>query len=232
MTGKERSILFSGPMVAAILAGRKSETRRIVRPQPLGLPEHAVGYALVPEGSWPAELHVLGAGGKYIGRSDAKPYAMPGDRLWVRETWREVGELSECTGPDDVIYRATASEEDLAMTTRWRPSIFMPRWASRLTLDVVSVRAERLQAIDASGVLAEGLCKVSKDSGQTWRYGQADSDGWPGSDDHGWPWSAWERDPLAAFAKGWDGINGARAPWSSNPWVWVIAFDRVDADGG
>lgn len=112
-----------------------------------------------------------------------------------------------------------------------RESPIMPRQASRIALDVLSVGIERLQAIGADDVAAEGLRKITKD-GSLWKWGIPDRDGLPGTDDHGWPWRKWDVDPRAAFARGWDDINGARGhTWESNPWVWVVSFRRAGETG-
>ncbi len=174
---RERPILFSGPMVRAILDGRKTQTRRVITPQ--------------PDGDFPFRQRC--------------PYGKPGDRLWVRETWTH--EDSWCSGvdceqPSHVYHRATESYPD---SMRWRPSIFMPRWASRIDLEVVSVRVERLQEIGEDDAKAEGV--------EPSRAGQD------------------ERGPVktyrTGFVRAWDTINGKRAPWVSNPWVWVVEFREV-----
>lgn len=104
----------------------------------------------------------------------------------------------------------------------WTSPIFMPRWASRLTLEVTDVRAERLQDINEADVRAEGLSTVTKD-GRLWKWGMPDRDGLPGTDNHGWPWTDWEKDPRQAFRKLWNSINGAGA-WEANPWVAAYSF--------
>ena len=86
---------------------------------------------------------------------------------------------------------------------------------------------QRLHEITEDGALAEGLRKLSKDGGVTWKFGMSDRDGWPGTDDYGWPWAEWSQDHMDAFAKAWDRINGKRATWASNPWVWALTFRRV-----
>lgn len=134
----------------------------------------------------------------------ACPYGAPGDRLWVRETWR----MDQHGKGSNVIYAADLDERFRGGKGPWRPSIFMPRSASRITLEITSVRVERLQDITEKDIIAEGVT-VDVAAKMT-----------------GIPWSslptlhhAWEA--------GWDFINGKRAPWASNPWVWVISFRRV-----
>lgn len=145
---KTRPILFSGPMVRAILEGRKTQTRRVVKPQPA----HCADLPM----------------GKDLTFASACPYGQPGDRLWVRETWA-VGTLfdyvrpsllpkPDCESKLAVDYAANPRRiwhsEDQG---RWRPSIHMPRWASRITLEITSVRVERLQDISHKDAIAEGL---------------------------------------------------------------------------
>lgn len=147
----ERPIIFSADMVRAILDGRKTQTRRVAK------------YVL--------DTDML-RGGAYFGKEQQEarcPYGAPGDRLWVRERWRVVERQLTRSGPPSCLldYAADPGSPELtpadpgvarryATNERWRPSIHMPRWASRLTLEVVSVRVERVQAIGARDALAEG----------------------------------------------------------------------------
>lgn len=199
---KERPILFSGPMVRAILAGRKTQTRRLVRN-----PARLDGLMLAgEEGEW-------------------SPYGRPGDRLWVKETFRYVLNDSSPHEPvpkrnpfiGGVYYKADphswlTNREELA-GWRWRPSIFMPRWASRITLEVTEVRVQRLQEITPDDARAEGVVTEAKST-----------------DWHGDQTQHLTHDvacAVEAFERLWDEINGKRAPWSSNPFVWAITFRRV-----
>ena len=213
---EERGILFNGEMVRAIIDGRKTQTRRVVKPQPplrwskvrwIDLLRCAWAYM------WPnADKHVVKC-----------PYGQPGDRLWVRETCR-AEELE--SGLDGVRYRADmafveiensqlASErwcslarEVGADVLKWRPSIHMPRWASRITLEVVSVRVERVQEITPEDAEAEGIALTAKEQASTN--------------------SASKFCPKFRFL--WDSINVKRGyGWAVNPWVWVVEFKRVDA---
>ena len=176
---RERGIIFSGESVRAIFAGRKTTTRRVVKPRPtLVLDAKASVAAFVDRRLTP------------MGERDVLvrcPYGAPGDQLWVRETWR---------GGDDTLdtvnYRADADGFDQFALT-WRSPIFMPRRFSRLTLEITSVRVERLQEITEEDVVREGL---------TERLSLRDG-----------------------FADGWDSLNGKRAPWESDPWVWAIGFE-------
>lgn len=199
----DRPILFSAPMVRALLDGRKTQTRRILKPQP----------ELLPNGTW----HVFNSGGGTVGVETADmPAVAPdyvryevGDRLWVRETWAPVDAIKH-NDPgtqalaDNGFYRADQSVHDDEITT-WKPSIFMPRWASRLTLIVIDVRVQRLQDCNDSDAIAEGVT------------------GSPGIDidiDGFW----WPNQPKKRYRELWDRINGAGA-WEANPWVVAIIFE-------
>lgn len=173
----EHPIVFSRPMLCAILAGRKTQTRRIVR----------------THGGLPC------------------PYGVPGDTLWVREAHR-IWWDGHSVGGVVVEYRADGVQRPVAgyrahhgtvrvdggvladetqSNTHWRPPIYMPHAACRLVLVLESLRVERLQAISEEDAIAEG------------------------------------HENRAAFAVGWDVLNGKRAPWSDNPWVWVLGFRRA-----
>ena len=134
---KERPILFSGPMVRAILDGRKTQTRRVVKPQPDWIRPRvsddgiAHGYC----GSGPTD-------------GIKCPYGTVGDRLWVRESWAKSGEVGDATE-----YRADNPDP---IGAKWRPSIHMPRWASRIDLEITGIRVERLQEISERDAMAEG----------------------------------------------------------------------------
>lgn len=205
-----RPILFSAPMVRAILAGTKSQTRRIAR-----LTDSARVKAIGSAKNWHCDDPEAVA---------ACPYGVPGDELWVRETWGlhqpydltdwHHGHVSDRASVDEweVDYRADWAQDHAP--NHWRPSIHMPRWASRLTLKVTGVRVERLQAISAKDILAEGVVARRHDS----EFGPQ-------------PVSAFDgkayMDLVSLWATGWDTINGKRAPWASNPWVWVVTFRRL-----
>lgn len=205
-TVKERPILFSLPMVLAILDGRKTQTRRPVKPQiPADAREVAFWWhgALPEETSAPAGVYYSIPSGL---RSQPCPYGKPGDRLWVRETWARSSDYDGqvLLGTDcRVLYRA----DDGIQPSRWRPSIFMPRWASRITLEITGVRVERLQQIRETDAVAEGYQATQNARGE-------------GSTARDWFWHLW------------DSINGERYPWSSDPWVWVIEFRKLENHGG
>lgn len=158
---KERPILFSGEMVRAILDGRKTQTRRAMKPQPKQINSSYWGWA---RKSVFLHRHRLGSGfPEWIQRC---PYGKPGDRLYVRETWgisHHGGATIKGTPHDPyVLYRATNSEptgdelENQWEPFKWRPSIHMPRWASRILLEITDVRVERLQDISEEDARAEG----------------------------------------------------------------------------
>jgi hypothetical protein len=231
---KERGILFSARMVRAILAGQKSQTRRIVKPR-----------EGVVTGTNPDGLPIVSSGG---GRGFNavchevmdSPYGVVGDRLWVRETWRswERRCIEENDHPDEepcsehchqvyVAYAATPRtgfrpkpdralityldehtplERDRQLLGPWKPAIHMPRAFSHITLEVTRVRVERLQDITEEDARAEGVSDVRAAE--------------PGPPFEGAP-------HRKLFSWLWDEINEDRAPWSSNPFVWVVEFKRV-----
>lgn len=231
---KERPILFSAPMVIALLSSRKTMTRRIVKPQPEDCMVGITGLFRHPNRL-----------GKYIGETERVlcPYGKPGDRLWVRETWR-IGAWNENSGgeiavdyladnhsrrdwlqvPDADTFEKywlqscddcdkAGIKTDGAGQYHWepgqspcrtRPSIFMPRWASRILLEITNVRVERLQDISEEDAMAEGVQLLKTQSAL----------------DRG----VWAH----RYAQLWETING-HGSWDVNPWVWVIEFKVVTA---
>lgn len=226
---KERPLLFSAPMVRALLAGTKTQTRRVLRPQPIDSMfnppnDGEVGNIylcpdiLAPqtrvfvERTNPGCYHNMGSRAFAEKKS---PYGQPGDRLWVRETWAPVDEnympadLSQATA---LVYRADGllvpNQRDMEIraifscncgapldSIKWRPSIFMPRIASRILLEITGVRVERLQDISEADALAEGV------SAPAWC----------------------ETDGRSLYRDLWEKINGDGS-WDANPWVWVVEF--------
>lgn len=182
----ERPILFSGAMVRAILAGTKTQTRRVVKP---GRLVRFTKDVIELRGD-PAWLPC--------------PYGRPGDRLWVRETWGYNPDFPGLLG--HACYRADAGHEHDGI--RWRPSIHMPRAASRIMLDVTGVRVERLQSITNRDALAEGI--VATHGG----YGLPDG-------------SHFHCDaPSISYTSLFESINGPGSV-EADPWVWVIEFKRA-----
>lgn len=196
-----KPIIFSGPMVRALLAGNKTQTRRIMKPQPDDDARITMGEIGTSRGV--AYIGNAMSGG--IVTRVPCPYGKPGDYLWVRESWADAADASarafDC-GTFWPQYRATSHE---SLVTRWRPSIHMPRWASRLTLHITDVRVERLQEINEEDSKAEGV--------ESRAYPAADG-GWIAYDDGKW---------ADGFAALWESIHGAGS-WNQNPWVWVISF--------
>lgn len=191
---KEKPILFSGPMVRAILDGHKTQTRRVVNPQPA--PCWSIEPVEIVNGNWSSR----GC------RSDLKcPYETRG-LLWVRETWGWIGDHHH---KDHRSIYWKADRDDWMKTRKWRPSIFMPRWACRLTLEIASVRVERLQSMTFNDWVAD-FCpsSVERESALETFVGDAN-----------------RRRMAKDF---WDSINAKRGfGWDKNPWVWVISFKRV-----
>jgi hypothetical protein len=225
---RERPILFSGAMVRAILAGRKTMTRRVV---PIGWRGRRAGIEFVGGRGMEDDPESWGYADEYgdyytLANGDPLyvipcPYGQRGDRLWVRETWAAHG--------DYVAYRADGEDAG----TRWRPSIFMPRWASRITLEVTGVRVERLQAITEEDARAEGVEPAMY--AESWSAYDPTTEGYPTffAEPEAGRYENVRHHPakpmettLEAFRRLWNEINGKRAPWDSNPWVWVVSFRR------
>lgn len=234
---KERPILFSSEMVRAILEGRKTQTRRVVKKIPCQCSEwmpHEISKT-TPEGYQEAGHSGLWSCQCCTDTPRECPYGKPGDRLWVRETWlpdppQTDIEFDYCLysdgenhnfdalpkkykNPKHIIYKASWDDTPL----RWIPSIFMPRWASRITLEIVNIRVEKVQEIGEEDAWSEGV------GGGV--MGRFDIDG------------------RVLFKDLWDSINAKKGlvfedefgtisssgiySWVFNPWVWVIEFKRV-----
>lgn len=225
---RERPILFSEPMVRAILAGHKTQTRRVVKPQPQEGSNPASGPWVWWNGAnGPSQRAVAGCVSIAAFAAEMvqySPYGQPGDRLWVRETFCHVDDR-EYGGDQWYDYRATPKygpespagwdrdQREDPDCARWHPSIHMPRAASRLTLEVTEVRVERLQDISSADAWQEGV----RPDGVRAHAGE-------GIADHPDPEGA----TLDAFFALWDSINAERGfDVASNPWVWVIGFRRT-----
>ena len=197
----ERPILFSGPMVRAILEGRKTQTRRVLKPSAYLRRYNDERRLNLSEAQLlDAKAHAARVN---IGRGLPSPCGAPGDTLWVRETWAPSRFKA---GDPNYAYRADGEREGVG---RWRPSIHMPRRASRLTLRIKSVRVERLQEISQGDAQAEGLSGPMIDAELDAIVNQIGLA------------------PSKAFRALWDSINEKSHPWASNPWVWVVEFERV-----
>ena len=197
-----KPILFSGEMVRAILDGRKTQTRRVIKPQP----------AFVANYYESGKKRTAWSGGSSDPKLLKCPYGQTGDLLWVRETWASHKYMDD-TKPSDftagaqmlpVWYRADNVQSD--ERGNWRPSIFMPRWASRITLRVAGVSVDRVQDMSDEDCINEGM----------WMYSPNNAGPAP------------EILSRGDFAELWDSINAKRGyAWDSNPWVWVVEFEVV-----
>lgn len=223
---RERPILFSGPMVRAIFADQKRQTRRIIQPQP----------------RWDATVAAWRWNQKTL--DDFKRYR-PGDRLWVREAWRVTSRLDDLAPREISLANVVQYEADPAhrlggLAGRLRPGMFMPRWASRLSLDVTGERLGRAQAISDADIAAEGVTveavRALWEGATRKRRREAclcvdeplidlTADG------AGVPYESFEdASPHDLWAIAWTLING-RASWDANPWVWVVEFEPTSQRG-
>jgi hypothetical protein len=199
---KDRPILFSGPMVQALLNGSKTQTRRIVKPQPDWTPEVHSTEVYGPF-VWP----MAGAGrGHQCGAPLTKlPYGMRGDLLVVRETFRLPAEFDDrkltLVRPDVPVWYEADGRADEGWG-KTRVSIHMPRWASRLTLEITEVRVERLNAISEADATAEGVLTWARERTMMEYSGKSDA---------------------LLYRELWAQINGTES-WDANPWVWAVSF--------
>ena len=218
---RERPILFNGDMVRAILEGRKTQTRRIVKNQPCGgwafdgvygritspHPQRGKFGAFLRRGvgtSWP-ELGILPC-----------PYGSPEDQLWVKETFAEPNDqvtIYRANWREDAITRGLDNIPKDDSGIRWKPSIYMPRWASRITLEITNIRVERLNDISEEDAIAEG---IERESGEYEGYFR----------DYREP-DAITKHARLSYMGLWESINGAGS-WGINPWVWVIEFRKLE----
>lgn len=215
---KTRPIIFSGPMIQPIREGKKTQTRRVVK----------IPWDACMECDEAPTPHPKGDGGMGIFGSDPYlrigycerneklggrircPYGRVGDRLWVRETWG-LHDTEPSDGPENaqIYYRSTDGERHDLRYQKWRPSIFMPRWASRITLEITGVRVERLQEVSGFDARDEGYPKETYDA-DIMHFGG------------GKKTRKWFRDL-------WDSINAKRGfGWDKNPWVWVVEFRKCE----
>ncbi len=236
---KDRPILFSGPMVKAILECRKTQTRRVVK-------LNMSGRVQLSKRQWHIDdpNAVLGC-----------PYGQPGDRLWVKETWaawssiddREADEvLGNCESlvgrgisRGHISYRADPQMH----ADKWRPSIFMPRWASRVTLEITGVRVERLNDISEADAIAEGIDPLFTEEKINERpdlaecrcqwlnylwHGHFGKHGMGNTKSDRWAhqFSSYTN-AVGSYSSLWESINGPGS-WDANPFVWVIEFRGVN----
>lgn len=249
---KERPILFRPELVRAIFDGRKTVTRRVVKPQPDRVTERSASLEMgrrivVPDGwRWRDALYVADVTSCPAAfaacLADHNPYGASGDRLWVRETWHprihHTCGMDDCDCGDVVVTYSDGSSrlfrdaEIDESDSDWQipksasrgnvPSIFMPRWASRLSLEITGVGVERLQEITEADARAEGIPSFTE------RFENVSLD----QPIHG-VGRAGDSPYKASFACGWDEINGDRdggaCRWHANPWVWVVRFKVAEA---
>ena len=196
---KEIPIIFNSEMIRAILGGRKTQTRRPIKPQPVYKFKHleeGLGYK-ASEGNLYAGFYEEGTSGMYV----KCPYGKVGDRLWVRETFCEVSLGAELR------YKATDKKPAIQ---NWKPSIHMPRWASRITLEITDVRVERLKEIKPDDCLKEGII-VDRKLDKMFSKKEINES------------------TILCFWGLWHLIYGkTEYNWDINPWVWVIEFKRLD----
>jgi len=257
-TYRELPILFSGEMVRAIREGRKTQTRRVINPQPTedlrwsGWVISSSNKKHVGCASWETQRTIDTGFSRDDGLYIKCPYGNPGDQLWVRETWRIVGwhdgepllleykdgvqmeEPGDSSDYDenkymqyyidcsddmnragvrlDVDKNEYRCDEYGSIPTRWRSSIFMPRWASRIQLEVISIKVERVQDVTEDDAKAEGVWGLDE------------------------PYQGVGDLPTDRFRDLWDSINGNRKDksgkllpysWEDNPWVFVVEFERI-----
>jgi len=210
---KERPILFSTLMVKSILTGQKTQTRRVIKPQPICEKFSAFigGYDNIPKLArfWIPDK----SGNNNPLIEDIKcPYDQ---NLWVRETWQHTKCLNLHPSDENYgyIYKASDNGKEFESNFeewRWKPSIFMPKDACRIRLEIADVRVERLQDISEDDAKAEGIVQNNIPH-------------------EGWYWLEHvysTNSAVLAFERLWDSINFKRAPWESNPWTWVITFKK------
>lgn len=209
----DRPILFSGPMIRAIRSGKKTQTRRVIPVQPseMEIADHQIGGAIVDAEAFPDRPYVWlnGHDGSPVMPIINPPKYLPGDRLWVREQWSgdwcwrlmKPADRGKTGSPSATqAWYWADGDPDHGHWEKLRPSIHMPRWASRLTLAVTDVRVERLKDISREDCVAEGCA------------------GWVAADQEDGEM------PEEEFQDLWNTLNADRAPWASNPWVVAITF--------
>lgn len=216
---KERPILYSAPMVKALLSGAKTQTRRVVRaPIDFVGPGGCNGPYRDDPTCWGyadeyGDYHTLMPDGESSCDNSCCipcPHGRPGERLWVRESWQKSGlGWGNDLPVGKIHYRATDDGEWKPYWGKWKPSIHMPRWASRLVLEITEVRVERIQSISDADILAEGIAE----------YAAA---------------LKLQGGPRLAWIHLWEAINGkrdgGRYGWHRNPWAWALTFRVLDRE--
>jgi hypothetical protein len=207
-------IIMSAPMVHALLEGHKTQTRRIIKPQPVSPGEDAYfdAYDGGPQWNWWTPDNR-----QYLTQIINCPYGKSGDLLWAREMWkgptsvlfRSSFDLSKGPPAPKCFYKADVQGDSPYQPANWKSSIHMPRWASRLTLELTDVRVERLQDISEDDAKAEGL--------KQWEHRNDLAYGYDGGAPHGYG------SPRGAFHALWESIHGVDS-WNENLWVWVLTF--------
>lgn len=202
----ERGMIFNGEMVRAILDSRKTQTRRIVKGAD-GTVKFCKEWDINGE-----EIFVVLGEKDHTGMNPVLgaiscPFGGVGDRIWVRETWAR---YNIDQNSHDIAYRAT-TPADWPEEGRWRPSIHMPRWASRILLEITDVRVERLREISQADAEAEGVGKLKKGFWKNYQPG----------------WTEFQLTARGSFATLWKSIYGDES-WYADPWVWVIEFKRIE----
>lgn len=212
----ERPILFSAPMVLALLAGTKTQTRRIVKDPASPARGKRWSDCLCREIDTADQPCVRCSA--IAGRN---PYGKPGDQLWVKESIRRVG---PAVGPEEYCASEFIADGAFTLADAWPwknkalPSIHMPRGLARLELEVTGVRVEQLQAISEKDAIAEGVERHTSLELFGWFNNYKRSD-----------WAC--PSAIESYSTLWESINGAGS-WSTNPWVWVITFKRIEATCG
>lgn len=222
MTGfkpKDRPILMNGPMVRAVLDGSKTQTRRIMR-IPDGIKPEWLQCNLYFKGTAQMNTGAAPCSAPMAGWSATCPLGQPGDRLWVREAWRSYASLDDIPPRNiaqgaGIQYEAGGSNlngrEKVEGMGKYRPSMFMPHWASRITLEITNIRVEQLQDISEEDAATEGI------------YLHADGNYTNYLSETGYALNA-----KSSFSSLWESINGPGS-WDTNPWVWVVEFKAVKA---
>lgn len=229
---KERPILFSSDMVRALLDGRKTQTRRLCKPMNAWIKQDCREVRMADG----RPFHFL-TGATSPLEELRSPYGRPGDKLYVRETWhahwgpptpgarivtgvsvrQSDGSIAQASATEPLsVHYAADADGDAPFGRKWKPSIHMPRWASRITLEVTGVRVELLQDISEADAQHEGVERLSDDLPYWFNYQS----------------STFEYTCLTArdsFRTLWDSLNPAHGyGWDANPWVWVMEFKRIE----